>query len=89
MDLKSFELGLVVMWATWNSRNALVINGETRESKGTADFAMSLFNEYQPQNNRETPIFRVPQRWQAPPPEFIKLILMVLIWLNLREVLDL
>ena len=33
MDKDCFEFGLVVIWTIWNNRNAVVMNGENRDSQ--------------------------------------------------------
>ena len=44
MDDKSFQLGLIIMWSIWNSRNASVKN-EDRTGQGTWEFAAKYYQE--------------------------------------------
>ena len=67
-DQLNFEFGLVVMWAIWGSRHAVLMNEENRDCKGTAGFASRFFTEYR---QHQPP--RSENGRKDPPPEFIKL----------------
>ena len=43
MNSNSFELGLITMWAIWNSRIAFVVNEENRTTLGTWKFAEGYY----------------------------------------------
>ena len=43
MDPECVEFGLVVIWAIWMSTNAVVMNGDTRDSYGIALFATNFY----------------------------------------------
>ena len=36
----------MVIWTIGNNRNAIVMNGENRDSQGAANFAVTFFQEY-------------------------------------------
>ena len=68
MDPECFEFGLLVVWTMWMSRNAVVINGETRDSYGTANFATTFYQEYKNAIRlEEKKASRKIQKWQKPP----------------------
>ena len=45
MDDRKFELDLIILWSIWNSRNAMVKNGETRTPIGPWQFAEKYYKE--------------------------------------------
>ena len=53
MEKDSFEYGLIVSWAIWNNRNAIVMNGDTRTSQRIANFATSFYQELKSAKQRE------------------------------------
>ena len=74
MDSECFEFGLIVIWAIWMSRNAVVMNGDTRDSYGITKFAMQFYQEYknaikwdEKSDSREV------QKWKKPPQGIIKI----------------
>ena len=74
MEKDCFEFGLLVIWAIWMSINAMVMNGDARDSYGTANFAASFYQEYKNAIRREEKtVCREKERWQVPPHGLIKL----------------
>ena len=74
MDPECVEFGLVVIWAIWMSRNAVVMNGDTRDSYGIALFATNFYQEYKNAIRLdEKAASREIQQWQRPPQEVIKI----------------
>ncbi|XWS27567.1 hypothetical protein CRYUN_Cryun26dG0127000 [Craigia yunnanensis] len=73
MSNNSFELGLITMWAIWNSRNAFVINGESRTAKGTWKSAEGYHQEIQNSNNTLPTQLSNTQHWRAPPVGVVKI----------------
>ena len=66
MEKDCFEFGLVVIWAIWLSRNAVVMNGEARDIYGTANFAASFYQEYKNAiRKEEQTVCREIQKWQS------------------------
>ena len=46
MEKDSFEYGLIVPWAIWNNRSTVEMNGDTRTSQRTANYATSFYQEF-------------------------------------------
>ena len=74
MNQNTFEFGLIIIWAIWNNRNAVVMQENARNSQGVAMFAASYYQEYKNATAKEERIVTAEKQiWSKPPLNVIKI----------------